>query len=156
MKYMILLFLLVSSVAKAESSTLTIYAGSGLTSSDIQGNEYYNNNNYVNTHTYNTHGFVMAGEYDFELGQSPFFLGLMAVTSDAFLVSGGIDLAIVSLSAKIGYGLSSPSTDGTELTNLNYGLLVGASAEVRLSPTIGISAAYISNNSYLGGVSFHF
>jgi hypothetical protein len=105
MKFLAILLLCLGTVAKAEmSSELTLLAGTAITSSDLsQG--YYDNN--TNNHNFNSHGFTMAAEYAYNLQPTPFFLSAMFMTNDSVLIGGGIDLALVRLGVKFGYGLTS-------------------------------------------------
>jgi hypothetical protein len=149
-------FTSLTAFADDNHSDLTILAGAGLTSNDLLGTNNYNNS--ANQHQFSKTGYLMGFEFAHDFGNSPIYWSGTFVTDDVFLLGTGIDLGIVRLGAKFGYGLSQLGDNGpdTPLDSSSYGWLVGASAEIMITPEFGISADYISNKSYLGGVSFHF
>jgi hypothetical protein len=136
------------------ASDLTLLAGTGLTDSDLLHTASANGN----PHQFSNNGFIMGFEYAHDFGSSPIYWSGTFVTSDIFLLGTGIDLGFVRLGAKYGYGLSQRGDNSptTNLDSTSYGWLAGASVELKLSSTFGISADYITNKSYLGGISMHF
>lgn len=141
-----------SSKAKADQS-VSILGGVGLT---FNTNSSYGGNG--QRPGFYQNGFIMGCEYSHSLGPTPFSFNATFITSDAALIGLGFDLFVIKFSAKVGYGLSNstPAPDSPNSpVSTNYGVLAGVGVEVPVASNLGLTANYITNNSYLGGIVLH-
>jgi len=152
MKNILLVLLLgisTTTFAYDTKSNFSILGGTGPTNSGLVDNGITGN--------FQAHGLILGLGYSYDLA-AHFSMGVTLVSNDTALMSFGIPLGVVRVSALGGYGMTNANdASGGEstITTSNYGLVYGGQVELRPSHSWGLTSVVLSNKAVLGGLSIH-